>query len=164
MENNPHLQRTMTKTQMLLWKTTKTAKKIPDNMSEHFLFYSELTPTDPWCNMLQTLLGRKNIWGGTTVLNMSDEQPLKISHWCMLTSFSYRNNELFSFHSRTYNFTRKNFSLVYAPRLYVLKDVWLSCLQKYILTLKRLVPTKRSQKPASESYRFVFYVWPFREH
>ena len=59
MENNPHLQRTMTKTQMLLWKTTKTAKRIPDNMSEHFLFYSELTPTDPWCNMLQTLLGRK---------------------------------------------------------------------------------------------------------
>ena len=33
------------------------------------LFYSELTPTDPWCNMLHTLLGQKNY-----VEAMPDEQ------------------------------------------------------------------------------------------
>ena len=34
-------------------------------------FYSELAPTDPWCNMLQTLLGRKKY-----EKEMSDEEPL----------------------------------------------------------------------------------------
>ena len=33
------------------------------------LFYSELASTDPWCNMLQTLLGRKNEQA------LSDEHP-----------------------------------------------------------------------------------------
>ena len=36
------------------------------------LFYSELVPTDPWCNMLQTLLGREK-YGE----EMSDEQPFE---------------------------------------------------------------------------------------
>ena len=36
------------------------------------LFYSELVPNNPWCNMLQTLLGRKKY--EEAVL---DEQSLK---------------------------------------------------------------------------------------
>ena len=35
-------------------------------------FYSELVPTDPWCNMLQTSLGQKK-YGD----EMSDEQPFE---------------------------------------------------------------------------------------
>ena len=37
----------MIKTHILLCKTAKTAKKVPENISGHSLFYSELAPTDP---------------------------------------------------------------------------------------------------------------------
>ena len=47
----------MTKIQILLWKTTEGNTRLWVRV--RFLsFYSELAPTDPWCNMLQTLLGR----------------------------------------------------------------------------------------------------------
>ena len=37
------------------------------------IFYFELAPTDLWCNMLQTLLGRTKYEE-----EMSDEQPRKV--------------------------------------------------------------------------------------
>ena len=38
----------MIKTHILLCKTARTGKKVPENISGHSLFYSELAPTDPW--------------------------------------------------------------------------------------------------------------------
>ena len=48
----------MIKTQILLWKTMKGNRRLRVRV-RFLLFYSELAPTDPWCNMLQTLLGWK---------------------------------------------------------------------------------------------------------
>ena len=50
------------KTQVLLWKTTEDDGRLRVRVRvgvRLILFYSELNPTDPWCNMLQTLLARK---------------------------------------------------------------------------------------------------------
>ena len=64
-------------------KNKKNAKKGPGNICEHSLSYSELAPTDPWCNMLETLLGRKKYEEG-----MSDEQaPLLLILWNSLITF-----------------------------------------------------------------------------
>ena len=52
-------------------RNNKNCQEIPWKQSEHSLFYSELAPTYPWCNKLQTLLGRKEYEEG-----MSDKQPL----------------------------------------------------------------------------------------
>ena len=50
----------MIKTQILLWKTIGGNKSLRIRVWVRFLvFYSELALTDPWCNTLQTLLGRK---------------------------------------------------------------------------------------------------------
>ena len=48
----------MTKTQILLWKTIEGTRRLRVRVS-FILFYSELSPIDPWCNMLRTLVGRK---------------------------------------------------------------------------------------------------------
>ena len=53
----------MIKTKILLWKT------IEDNGTLRVrvkfpLFYSELTSTDPWSNMLRDFTWTENIWGG----------------------------------------------------------------------------------------------------
>ena len=44
------------------------------------LIYSELAPTDPWCNMLHTLLSQEKYEEET-----SYEQPLTYSSTCNLT-------------------------------------------------------------------------------
>ena len=52
----------MIKTQILLWKTIDGNRRLRVKVMvrvRFLLFYSELSPTDPWCNMLQNLLGRK---------------------------------------------------------------------------------------------------------
>ena len=54
-----------------IMRNNKNCQEIPWKQSEHSLFYSELAPTYPWCNKLQTLLGRKEYEEG-----MSDKQPL----------------------------------------------------------------------------------------
>ena len=50
-------------------KNNKNCQKI----LEHSLFYSKLAPTDPACNMLQTLLVRDKYEE-----RISDEQPLEL--------------------------------------------------------------------------------------
>ena len=57
-------------------KNNKNCQKVPENIYEQCLFYSELAPTDPSCNMLQTLLGQKKYEEG-----MSDEQPLTVQYY-----------------------------------------------------------------------------------
>ena len=54
----------MIKTQILLWKTTEGIRKLRVWVRAWFrfiLFYTEFAPTDPWCNILQTLPGQKKI-------------------------------------------------------------------------------------------------------
>ena len=59
----------MIKTQILLWKTVEGNRRLGLGLG---LLYFILNPTaDPWCNMLQTLLGRKKYEE-----EMSDEQSL----------------------------------------------------------------------------------------
>ena len=61
----------MIKTQILLWKTIEGNRKPRVRVRAMvLLFYCELAPTDPWCNMLQTLLGRNKCEKA-----MSDEHP-----------------------------------------------------------------------------------------
>ena len=61
----------MIKTHILLWKTIEGNRRLRVRVRVRFLsFYSELAPTDPWCNMLQTLLGQK-----LHEEVMSDEHP-----------------------------------------------------------------------------------------
>ena len=61
----------MIKAQILLWKTIEGNKRLRVKVRFRFLsLYSELAPTDPWCNMLQTLPGRKKYEKA-----MSDEHP-----------------------------------------------------------------------------------------
>ena len=50
----------MITTQILLLKTIEGNRRLRVKVRVRFLlFYLELAPTDPWCNMLQILLGRK---------------------------------------------------------------------------------------------------------
>ena len=50
----------MIKTQISLWKIIEGNGRLKVRVRVSFLlFYSEVAPTDPWFNMLQTLLGRK---------------------------------------------------------------------------------------------------------
>ena len=46
----------MIKTQILLWKTIEDNRRLMVRV-RLLLFYFELAPTYPWCNMFQTLLG-----------------------------------------------------------------------------------------------------------
>ena len=65
----------MIKTQILLWKTIEgnSNRKLRVRVRVRFLlFYSELTPTDPWCNML-----RDSTWTEKYEEAMSDEHPPK---------------------------------------------------------------------------------------
>ena len=65
----------MIKTQILLWKTIEGNRSVRVRVRVRFLlFYSEIAPTDPWCNMFRTLIWRKK-YGEA----MSDEHPLKKS-------------------------------------------------------------------------------------
>ena len=57
----------MIKTQILLWKTIKVIGFRGLGLGlglGFFYFILNLQPTDLWYNMLQTLLGQKNIWAG----------------------------------------------------------------------------------------------------
>ena len=47
----------------MLWKTIEGNIRLRLRV-RFLLLYSELCPTGPWCNMLQTLIERKKIWGG----------------------------------------------------------------------------------------------------
>ena len=53
----------LVKAQIVLWKTIEFNRlRVRVRVWVRcLLFYSELAPTDPWCNMLRTLLGRKNM-------------------------------------------------------------------------------------------------------
>ena len=62
----------MIKTQILSWKTKEVNRRL---RVRPVWFYSELAPTDSWCNLLQTLLGRKKYEEA-----MSDEHPRTIKH------------------------------------------------------------------------------------
>ena len=64
----------MIKTQLVLWKTTYDNRMfcLRVNVRVRFLlFYLKYARTDPWCNMLQTLVGRKKYQE-----KKSDEHPL----------------------------------------------------------------------------------------
>ena len=66
----------MIKTQFLLWKTIEGNRRLKVRVrvrGRFLLFYSELAPTDPSCNMLQTLLGRTK-----HEETMSDVHPLTV--------------------------------------------------------------------------------------
>ena len=69
------------KTQILLWKTTEGNRRLRIRVmvwgAWFLLFHSELAYTDPWCNMLQTLLGQRKYEEA-----MPDEHPLKV--WLLL--------------------------------------------------------------------------------
>ena len=63
----------MIKTQILLWKTIEGNKRFRVRVRVRFILaYFKLAPTDPRCNMLQTLLGRKKYQEA-----MSDEYPTR---------------------------------------------------------------------------------------
>ena len=63
----------MIKTQILLWKTIEGNKRFRVRVRVRFILsYFKLAPTDPWCNMLQTLLGWKKYQEA-----MSDEYPTR---------------------------------------------------------------------------------------
>ena len=63
----------MIKTQILLWKTIEGNKRFRVRVRVRFILsYFKLAPTDPWCNMLQTLLGSKKYQEA-----MSDEYPTR---------------------------------------------------------------------------------------
>ena len=67
----------MIKTKVFLWKTKEgngTLRVRVRVRVKFILFYSELAPTDPWYNMLRTLLGRKKYEEA-----MSDKHPLRQS-------------------------------------------------------------------------------------
>ena len=59
----------MIKTQILLRKTIEDKKRLLARV-RFLLFCSELTPTDPWCDMLRTLIAREKYEEA-----MSDEHP-----------------------------------------------------------------------------------------
>ena len=66
----------MIKTQILLPKIIEGNRRLRVRVRfRFFLFYFEIGPTDPWCSMLQTLLGRKKY-----AEQMSDEHPLTWVH------------------------------------------------------------------------------------
>ena len=76
-KNNPQISckndeaiKIMIKTQILLWKTI--GNKRFRVRVRFILSYFKLAPTDPWCNMLQTLLGWKKYQE-----TMSDEHPTR---------------------------------------------------------------------------------------
>ena len=57
----------MKKTQILLWKAIEgnSNRRLRVRVRVRFLlFYSELAPTDPWCNMLCDFTWTEKIWGG----------------------------------------------------------------------------------------------------
>ena len=60
----------MIKVQTLLWQAIEGNRRLRVRVRV-LLFYSELAPTDPWRNMLQSLLGREKYEE-----LMSDEHPL----------------------------------------------------------------------------------------
>ena len=63
----------MINTQILLFKTIEGNRRLKVKVrvrARFLLLYSELAPTDPWCNMIWTLLGRKKYEDA-----MSDEHP-----------------------------------------------------------------------------------------
>ena len=52
----------MIKTQILLYKTIEGNRRLMVRVRVRFvLYYSEIAPTDPWCNMLRTIFGGKNM-------------------------------------------------------------------------------------------------------
>ena len=57
----------MKETQILLWKTIEgnSNRRLRVRVTvRSLLFYSELAPTDPWCDMLRDFTGMEKIWGG----------------------------------------------------------------------------------------------------
>ena len=87
----------MIKTKNLSWKRIEDNGTLKVRVRLKFcLFYSELAPTDLWCNMLRDFNWTENIWGGN--VRWAPSQLPTTFHFNMKTVivFKHQQNQIYS--------------------------------------------------------------------
>ena len=128
----------MIKAQILLWKTIEGNRRIRIRVRvrvrvRFVLFYSKLAPTDAWCNILHSLLGRKKYEEA-----MSDEHPQLQPNFCNFGGVYFIANRVrFNFWKMIREFSKKEITakliLNAAYHRWVIKKIFHSRLPKTVL-------------------------------
>ena len=126
----------MIKTQILLWKAIEGNIRIRVTVRvrvRFVLFYSELAPTDGWCNMHHTLLGRRKYEEA-----MSDEPPQLQPNFCNFGGVYFIANRVrFNFWKMIREFSKKEITakliLNAAYHRWAIKKIFHSRLPKTVL-------------------------------
>ena len=128
----------MIKAQILLWKTIEGNRRIRIRVRvrvrvRFVLFYSKLAPTDAWCNILHSLLGRKKYEEA-----MSDEHPQLQRNFCNFGGVYFIANRVrFNFWKMIREFSKKKITakliLNAAHQRWTAKKIFHSRLPKTVL-------------------------------
>ena len=128
----------MIKAQILLWKTIEGNRRIRIRVRvrvrvRFVLFYSKLAPTDAWCNILHSLLGRKKYEEA-----MSDEHPQLQPNFCNFGGVYFIANRVrFNFWKMIREFSKKKITakliLNAAHQRWTAKKIFHSRLPKTVL-------------------------------
>ena len=128
----------MIKAQILLWKTIEGNRRIRIRVRvrvrvRFVLFYSKLAPTDAWCNIIHSLLGRKKYEEA-----MSDEHPQLQPNFCNFGGVYFIANRVrFNFWKMIREFSKKKITakliLNAAHQRWTAKKIFHSRLPKTVL-------------------------------